>query len=228
MGSYILVAADDRETFYGDDGVVTVRSGMEKVRTLPVGIGTGAGLTLPVFGALDDLATKPAHLLVDTGDVGQYFNEFMQAFQSTASQHVTGPGAAMLGLANWVIASISGGQVRLHRYHSARGYSPELFNPGVPTCILPLGVTAENSMPHELSLMRSLVPSRGARDFQRTLPTNMVAFARFFAAIDLYAHCLGDGIQFGVLFSDGQTEVLPVEPLDSFLRKPRDDTPSGR
>lgn len=219
VGLYAVVAADSRETFYFEGQEPVFKDDCEKVRTTPLGLGAGSGISTLVQRAIENLSALSPELLYDDEEVGGYFYGFLTSSREVNAPYVTDARLkAHLDRAGWILTRRENRQLIVRRHHPDREQCrPEYFPAGTPCVLLPHDVPSNLSMAHEMTLLRRLVPCKKDRDIERSMSINLKAIAQFFDAIRAMSVGVGPAIQIGFHFHDGTTDILPIEPIDSLL-----------
>jgi len=217
LGEYAVVAGDSRETVFTEvSAEVTAVEGFEKVRPTPVGLATGSGITRAVFGAIEDF-TKDAAEVRDSTFITDYLRDFMPAFVREASKRVTDPRLVpQLGRAGWILTSVERGRLHVRLYHSDSAFSPDELDEEAPLVLLPLDMTAKQSLPLELDLMNELCACHSESTVATSLGGNLAAIVRFFRRASAMSVHLGVGLQVGIHHRGGHVEVQPIRPLSDF------------
>jgi hypothetical protein len=98
----------------------------------------------------------------------------------------------------------------MRMYHSTHDFEPLWYEEGVPGSLLPIDMTAEQSLPAELELKRRLRVCRHARDIDRTLDHNIKIVAHYFVRQSRVSRVLETGIQVGYQTRDGAIERTDI------------------
>ena len=133
-----------------------------------------------MFPVIEELSKHPTEM-TDPTEIAQYMRDFHGGFLSTARANPAyTPVRTLLDQVGWLVSSVEGGRVQLRMYHSTHEFEPMWYEEGVPGSLLPIDMTAEQSLPAELELKRRLRICRHARDVDRTLDHNIKVIAHYF------------------------------------------------
>ena len=116
-----------------------------------------------MFPVIEELSKHPTEM-TDPTEIAQYMRDFHGGFLSTARANPAyTPVRTLLDQVGWLVSSVEGGRVQLRMYHSTHEFEPMWYEEGVPGSLLPIDMTAEQSLPTALTPRRCSTPACSRR-----------------------------------------------------------------
>ncbi len=219
LGCYVILAAESRSIWWESGKPERIDDRTSKVFVTGCGLASGSGIIQAVFGLISAVKDRP-EVVGDPSELSLFMQGFMgpSGFLSTAKidDPRAIPAAQRTG---WLFTSVETQRVHVRLYHSDHNFVPRELPGSAPLVLLPIDVTPQQSMPHEMRLCRSLRPAKTAREIDGTLDRNLSVLAEFFRAIRAMSSALGPASQVGYQTTNGEVELTDLMDLDDLAPK---------